>query len=128
MSNKSVLFVLIAIVVLSCQPFTQGERLYVSNCAVCHMEDGSGLAGLIPTLVDADYLSLGRTNVPCIIKYGNEDTIIVNGVPYGEPMPAFPGLNEVEISNIINYIHTSWGNELPVTSPDEVRSALEMCE
>jgi hypothetical protein len=42
-------------------------------------------------------------------------------------MPGFRNLNEVEISNLINYINTSWGNNLPETSPEEVLNALDKC-
>jgi mono/diheme cytochrome c family protein len=53
--------------------------------------------------------------------------LVVNGTTFTEPMPGFRNLNEVEISNLINYINTSWGNNLPETSPEEVLNALDKC-
>ena len=110
------------------QTYPQGENLYITYCANCHMADGSGLERLIPTLRNADYLTLHADKVPCIIRNGNDTAILVDGILYTEPMPSFTNLNAVEISNIINYIHTSWGNALPATNPTEVQSALDACD
>ena len=91
------------------------------------MDDGSGLANLIPPLSGSDYLEGARQIVPCVIYQGAEGGTVVNGVIYTEPMPAFEMLSEVDISNVINYINTSWGNSLPLTSPEEVKTALINC-
>ncbi len=42
--------------IYSCKetPFQQGKILYEYYCANCHMEDGSGLEGLIPPVAGAD--------------------------------------------------------------------------
>lgn len=127
MRIKVFAFIAIATTWAACQPFVQGERLYIAHCATCHMEDGTGLAGLIPPLAGADYLELNRHLVPCIIAHGTSGGVVVNGVTYEEPMQAFPELTDVELSNIINYINTSWGNDLPLTSPSEVNSHLQNC-
>lgn len=108
-------------------PYTQGEQLYLTYCANCHMEDGSGLGFLIPPLAGADYLDIRRDEVPCIIRYGAAGGLTVNGYTYNEPMPGFSNLNEIELSNLINYMNTSWGNNLPETSPDEVKEILGRC-
>ena len=127
MRIRALYLLLIAAVVYSCQRFTQGQRLYETHCATCHMDDGTGLAGLIPPLDSADFLQLNRADVPCMILHGVDTPIVVNGVEYSEIMLGVPTLNAVEISNIINYIHTSWGNDLPPTSPSEVEKYLERC-
>lgn len=92
------------------------------------MADGSGLGRLIPPLAQADFLELRRDAVPCVIQYGSDGGHTVNGITYRERMPSFRQLNEVEISNVINYIHTAWGNRVSLTSPVEVEQALTACE
>jgi mono/diheme cytochrome c family protein len=108
-------------------PYTQGANLYKAYCVNCHIEDGTGLVALIPPLALADFLSSNRDIVPCIIRYGSNGGLKVNGTTYMEPMPGFKNLNEVEISNLINYINSSWGNRLSETSPEEVLEALGKC-
>ena len=50
-------------VIFSCNdsPYMQGKRLYLANCANCHMEDGSGLSALIPSIQKSVYLRLKNT-------------------------------------------------------------------
>ena len=91
------------------------------------MTDGSGLVWLIPPLAGVDYLHTKRSEVPCIIRYGSKGGLTINGVVFNEPMPAFPKLNEVELSNLINYINSAWGNDIPEASPAEIAKYLEQC-
>ena len=91
------------------------------------MPDGSGLVGLIPPLAQADYLRDYPDMVPCIIRHGIQGPIVVNGVTYQQEMAGIPELNEFEITNIINYIHHAWGNDLDYRTIQEVQAALENC-
>ncbi len=102
-------------------------RLYQTKCANCHMEQGQGLRQLIPPLAQADYLA--RTaELACIIRYGMQGEVTVNGVIYNQPMPDNPDLNETDIANLINYIRNEWGNEYPYVSVEEVKKHLEQCD
>lgn len=108
-------------------PYWQGELLYNANCANCHMEDGSGLGKNIPPLAGADYLTNNRTQLGCIIRYGIQDTIVVNGVTYNQAMAGIK-LEDVEIANILNYVFHAWGNELPDMTIKELEVQLQACE
>lgn len=114
----------------NCQPsnrYRQGEQLYLSQCANCHMEDGQGLRGLIPPLAGADYVAADPLRMACIIRRGLADTIVVNGKTYQQKMPGNAVLNPVEIHNIINYINQAWGNNWGYTKMQEVEAALQKC-
>jgi Cytochrome C oxidase, cbb3-type, subunit III len=113
----------------NCQPnhYQEGERLYIKNCANCHMENGEGLGALIPPLAGADYLKVNREKLPCIIKHGLKDTIVVNGKTYVEQMPGVETLSEIHIANILNYVNNAWGNRQEPYRLDEVRDLLEKC-
>ena len=113
----------------SCQqkPYGQGENLYQAYCATCHMNEGQGLKSLIPPLAQADYLKLNREKLACIIRYGIEDSLIVNGKRYEQPMAGIDKLNAVEITNILNFVGSSWGNELEAFSLKEIEAQLESC-
>lgn len=109
------------------QPYRQGRNLYNFYCATCHIEDGSGLKGLYPPLAQSDYLANNQSNLACIIRYGLQDTIVVNGKTYDQPMAAVTALNDVQITNVINYINHAWNNELPHVKVAEVKEALDKC-
>lgn len=131
-SIKKVLYIIALGVLIwsACEPDTyrQGSRIYAYYCANCHMEDGKGLQGIIPPLAGADYLSGSRSELACIIRYGQKGEIVVNGKSYNQIMTGIPELNEVEIANVLNYVFNEWGNKEPFISPDEVKIQLENCE
>lgn len=127
----TLLFFLVSatVALLHCEanPYREGERLYQANCANCHLDNGAGLGALIPPLAKADYLAANRDLLPCILKYGLKDTIVVNGTQYAEAMPGVPTLSDIQITNLLNFIGNSWGNTLPTYRLDEVRVLLEQC-
>ncbi len=109
-------------------PYQQGKILYTNFCENCHMADGTGLKGLIPPLAGADFLKNSAEAVPCIIRAGFKGEMTVNGQVYNTEMAGIERLTEFEITNIINYIHTSWGNDLPIVQHQQVREWLKACE
>lgn len=113
----------------ACQPnaYREGERLYQANCANCHMENGEGLGALIPPLAGADFLGKNREKLPCIVRFGLKDTIVVNGKTYTEQMAGVGNLSEIHITNLLNYVNNSWGNRQEPYRLDEVRALLEKC-
>lgn len=105
----------------------EGKRLYEQHCQSCHMEDGSGLKGLIPPLAKADYLQTHRNDLPCIIRHGMDGSIVVNGVEYNKEMPGVESLRKDHITNLLNYIQTNFGNNNPRYTMQEVEKLLEAC-
>jgi mono/diheme cytochrome c family protein len=136
-SLLSFLFLTAALALSNCNSDTntykQGKILYGRYCANCHMEDGSGLKGLIPPLAKSDYLSAHRAELPCILLRGQQGKIVVNGVEYGnQEMPPIKRLTndpltDFEITNILNYVSTSMQNNEKIWTIDEVRAGLSTC-
>ncbi len=86
------------------------------------MEDGTGLEKVIPSLVNSDYLKLNQKELPCLIRHGLEmpkDSMLF--------MPGNKKLTAFEISNIINYINTAWGNDEPVQNINAINAGLNTC-
>lgn len=124
----SLLFILFC-AVFACQdqPYIVGQRLYKANCSNCHLDDGKGLGDLIPPLAGADYLEKNRLDLPCLLRNGTTDTIVVNGKQFVEKMPGVPHLSEADVTNILNYINNNWGNNYTVYRLDEVIEILKKC-
>ncbi len=120
----------VALLLYACveNPYTQGKILYTNFCERCHMEDGTGLRGIIPPLAGSDFLLKNPADLPCIIRYGLKGPVDVNGKTYQTEMPGEPKLTEFEITNIINYINTSWGNTGELAKHPAVREKLKECE
>lgn len=91
------------------------------------MADGKGLQGVIPPLAGADYLEKYRLEIACIIRKGQKGEIVVNGQTYNQEMVGIPQLSDFEITNVINYINSAWGNDYGYTKITEVQEALETC-
>lgn len=107
--------------------YDEGANLYKQHCEHCHMEDGQGLEELYPPLAKADYLAMLGPNAACIIEYGLQGKILVNGVEFEMGMEPVKGLSRVEITNIVNYINNAWGNKQDFISLKEVEAALDAC-
>ncbi len=116
------------LLITACQqnPYKQGERLYQRYCANCHMEQGQGMASLYPPLNTPEFTRY--TDVfACIIREGMNETMTVAGNEYIFPMPAIPELNNVEISNIYNFIIHEWHTGIPPKTAIQVESELKDC-
>lgn len=106
----------------------QGRKLYRQHCANCHQPDGSGLGKLIPPLAGSDYLEKDKEEVLCIIRWGLEGPIVVNGQEYNQPMPPNPQLKDIEIAEIATYIFNAWGNEGEFIQVQQAQEWLKSCE
>lgn len=111
--------------IAGCQqhPYSQGELLYLYNCGNCHMEDGSGLGKLIPPL-DSSRLTLSDPQkLVCLIRQGKP----VNPLT-GQKMPANTVLNEVELTNLINFLGSKYAFNPQTVQAPEVKKMLAGCQ
>lgn len=106
----------------------KGKELYITECASCHGDAGEGLRGLIPPLAESDFLSKSADQVPCVIRYGMSGPVEVNGKTYNQPMAGIRKLSDIEITNLINFLHESFGNDLERVTQSQVKASLEKCK
>jgi cytochrome c len=111
-------------------PYKQGKILYTNFCENCHGEKGEGLKGLIPPLLQSDYMEQHRSELPCLIHKGIKSEIEVNGKKYQQEMPAIPKLSFFEITNVLNYIqlNINQADSKKIFTADEVEQGLKKCE
>src|SRR5688572_16985707 len=76
----------------------QGEELYVKHCSNCHQKDGKGLGLVYPPVDVSDYIDTNLAGVICLMDYGIEGELIVNGKSFNKPMPGRPQLTDLEIA------------------------------
>jgi hypothetical protein len=82
---------------------------------------------LYPPIAGSDYLA-NKNAVICLIRYGQQGPIVVNGKRYNRPMPAQPKLSDLEIAELTTYIYNEWGSETNVTGVKAVTPVLEQCK
>ncbi len=87
-----------------------GEKVYASNCVVCHQRSGKG-AGPIPSLLKAKSLESNESAISVLLNGGGNGT-----------MPSWKNLRDDEIATVINYMRSTFGAYMltPVT-PEAVR-------
>lgn len=105
----------------------QGEGLYLMHCGNCHQADGSGLGRLIPPLSKNATLSNNRNQIMCVIKYGLEGTLKIDGLEYDGKMPGNAELTNLEIAEIMTFVGNSWGNSIGIVLSSDVEKGMLTC-
>lgn len=106
------------------EAFLQGQLIYKRACMQCHQANGQGLKKIYPPLAQSDYLMNNKTKSIQFIKYGTNDTIVVNGQQYAFNMPANSTLTNEEIAHVMTYIYNAWGNRGGNVTIQDVQEAL----
>jgi mono/diheme cytochrome c family protein len=105
-----------------------GGQDYTRHCAQCHGDAGEGIGALVPPLAYTDWLEENQDQIPCIIRHGLKDSILVEGIWYNEEMLAVDQLNNIQIGNISNYISKQFTTEQKFYSQTEVEALLDACK
>lgn len=88
----------------------QGEEVYDTFCASCHMPDGSGNPPVFPALVDSPVATGPKEE---------HIDVVLDGVP-GTAMQAFGNqLDAAQVAAVVHYERNAWGND----SGDETQPA-----
>jgi cytochrome c oxidase cbb3-type subunit II len=100
-----------------------GKLLYTNNCMSCHQANGEGLKGAFPPLKGSP------------IVLGDDLELLVNIIMLGyDARPEYAVMNAVgldnnlspdEVTAIINYEKTSWGNNAKTVTPEEVKKIMD---
>ena len=123
-THRIVTVILVSLLLLQCQPdpYKQGRIIYEFHCENCHMEDGSGLKGLIPSLENTISDGLQPDQLVCLIRKGK-----AKNPQTGQEMPPNKMLNEVELTNLVNYLGHRFSSKNNVVKVSDVHNWLENC-
>ena len=101
-----------------------GKAIFLLNCAVCHQASGRGGGPYPPLAGNPDVNRTDSANLIQTVLNGRTGPITVNGTQYGGNMPSWRGqLSNAEISAVLTYVRTAWGNSAPAVSEDQVAAA-----
>ncbi|SDX61673.1 c-type cytochrome [Hymenobacter psychrophilus] len=105
----------------------EGAQLYAAHCSSCHGDQGQGLERLIPPVAASDYVAKHRAELPCLIRKGMQGDIVVNGIHYNQIMPGHEDLTDSQITILLNFVQTSWGNTNQIYTMRETSELLGRC-
>lgn len=97
------------------EKLAQGATIYMTNCAMCHGEEGQGNIG--PNLTD-DYYIHGGT-------YKDVYTVIFNGVPEKGMLSWKKALKPDEIRAVASYVHSLRGTKPANPKPPQGEKATD---
>lgn len=99
-----------------------GATLYRTSCATCHQGNGEGIPGVFPPLSgDPAVTAEDPARHIEVVLFGMQGEAI-NGVEYAAAMPPFSEqLSDEEVAAIINHERTSWGNNAPTVTAEDVQ-------
>jgi cytochrome c oxidase cbb3-type subunit 2 len=98
-----------------------GNRVYDTYCAGCHQANGEGLPGTFPSLKDDAVVTADNPERHIqVVLFGLKGQPI-KGEKYSAHMPAHADtLSDEQIAAAVNHERTSWGNNAPVVTPQDV--------
>lgn len=84
------------------------------------MEDGLGLAELVPAIKPTGFIT-NRKHLICLILKGKQDSTIKFG------MPSFEKLNNAQVANVLNFLNTKQKFNGPFFNEIEIETARIEC-
>lgn len=106
-----------------------GEVAYENYCASCHGNDGKGVGELVPPVYQSSLLKENPDQLACIIIYGMQGPVEVNGVIYNQPMLGLEGqISEMELTNLVNFLLQEWNDVEERQTIKDIGKNLENCQ
>jgi mono/diheme cytochrome c family protein len=100
----------------------RGKKVYDQYCMPCHMQDGTGVPRLNPTLVKTSYVLGDKKIIIDIVLKGFDAQVEIEGDYYQNVMAAHDFLTDQQIADVTTYVRNSFGNKASVVTPADVKS------
>jgi cytochrome c oxidase cbb3-type subunit 2 len=103
---------------------SKGQSLFIASCSPCHQANAEGLPGAFPPLKGDPVVNDSDASHHLHVVLRGLQGATIGGVAYASPMPPFAAtLTDADISAIVNYERSSWGNHGTPVSPQQVAAA-----
>lgn len=94
---------------------------YLNNCSACHLSSGKGYVSTFPALAGNPVVNAANPSslINIVLHGGTEPATDL--APTHFTMPAFGArLTDQEIADVVTFIRSSWGNNAPAVTADQV--------
>jgi mono/diheme cytochrome c family protein len=98
----------------------KGQEIYNWYCGACHQQDGKGDSGRFPPLAGTDWVTGDERRLINVVLNGLEGPVQVNGETYDNLMPQHSFLSDEQISDVLTFIRSNFGNDAPPITPEQV--------
>ena len=109
---------------------TLGERLYLDNCAACHLVTGKGATRVFPELDGATVVNAENPTALLHVMLAGARTPSTDKAPSVLVMPGFgKRLSDGEAAALATFVRQGWGNTAATVSEKDVakvRAKLEV--
>jgi mono/diheme cytochrome c family protein len=102
---------------------SHGRDLYADNCTACHMEKGTGQAGIFPPLKGSAVAQSPdpATAIHLVLSGSHAASTPSNPNRFG--MPPFAGkFSDDDVAALLTYVRSAWGNRAGAVSDSQVDS------
>lgn len=97
-----------------------GKKVFTEHCLSCHMADGAGVENMNPSLVGSSYVKGDAAKIIQVVLKGLAHQP-VDGETYQNVMASHAFLSDKEISDVLSFVRSSWGNKASAISEKEVK-------
>ena len=110
-----------AVTAAATNPVQQGERIFQNNCQGCHQQNGRGVPGAFPPVVQSEWVTGAPETVVRIVLHGLSGPVQVAGTTYEGAMPPWKDvLKDEEIAAVATYLRQWTPNAAPAIAGDQV--------
>jgi mono/diheme cytochrome c family protein len=102
-----------------------GQVLYQTYCRVCHQNNGKGDGTRFPPLARSEWVTGDKDRLIRLTLEGLSGPIEVDGKSYNGAMPHFAYLTDPQVTDVLNYIRTAFGNSADSLSAVDVARVRE---
>lgn len=91
-----------------------GAKTYKETCINCHMPNGLGQPGAVPSLAGSEWVDGAEFNekrLVAIVLKGVKGPVAVKGANFNSQMQAWEPLGPKKIAAVLTYVRQEWGNK-----------------
>jgi glucose/arabinose dehydrogenase/mono/diheme cytochrome c family protein len=94
--------------------------VYKMYCAACHMDDGSGVSGMQPSLRDSTVLRGDVSQLIRVVLNGPAAVLPADRTKYANAMPAFNVLSDADLAAVLTHARERFGPGAGPVTPAEI--------